>query len=76
MASRATEDMMDKIHQLTAANLIEWLESGDIQPAQMAQVIKFLKDNDISGVAVAGSPLAALMGKLPELTFDDVQAHL
>ncbi len=76
MAKRASEDSLDQLHAGLAKAMLSWIEAGDLQPAQAAQIIKFLKDNDISGVAVAGSPLAALMGKLPELTFDDVQAHL
>ena len=76
MTSRASEDLMDLLHAGLAKQMLSWIEEGELQPAQAAQIIKFLKDNDISGVAVTGPPLAALMGKLPELTFEDVQSHL
>ena len=76
MAKRASEDSLDQLHAGLAKAMLSWIEAGDLQPAQAAQIIKFLKDTDISSVPVVGSPLANLMGKLPELTFEDIQAHL
>ena len=50
--------------------------AGEATTADLRAAIDWLKANDITGVAVEGSPLAGLAGLIPELTFDDVQKHI
>ena len=76
MSKRASEDQMAELHQLLAMEMAEWIKRGELSPAQASVIVKFLKDNDITGVPVTGSPLASLAGLIPELTFDDVQEAL
>ncbi len=76
MSNRANEDLMDSLHQALASEMLTWIKSGDLTAQQASAIVKFLKDNDITGIPLEGSPLSALQGLLPELTFDDVQRHL
>lgn len=76
MSKRASEDQMGELHGLLAMEMAEWIKRGELSPAQASVIVKFLKDNDITGVSVTGSPLASLAGLIPELTFDDVQEAL
>lgn len=69
MTSKATMDMMDKLHMLTAKQLADIIENGipvfsketgevvghEPAPASyIAAAIKFLKDNDITADADSG----------------------
>ena len=67
---------MAELHSALATEMVQWIKAGDLSPAQASVITKFLKDNDITGVASEGSPLASLMGMIPELTFEDVQRHI
>ena len=49
---------------------------GEATTADLRAAIEWLKVNDVTGVAVEGSPLSDLLGVIPELTFDDVQRHV
>jgi len=73
---RASDDLMGELHSRLATEMLEWIKNGDLTPQQATAISKFLKDNDITGAVVQGSPLAALAGIIPELTFDDVQGAL
>ena len=76
MAKRASEDQFDTLHSLVTVELIERIKSGKASTADIRAAIEWLSKNDITGVPIAGSPLAALKGMIPELTFEDVQGGL
>ena len=76
MAKRASEDQFDMLHSLVTVELIERIKSGKASTADIRAAIEWLSKNDITGVPIAGSPLAALKGMIPELTFEDVQGGL
>lgn len=75
MANRASEDILATLHAALAEEMVGWIKNGDLTPAQATVITRFLKDNDITGVACEGSPLAALAGIIPELDFEDVRGH-
>ena len=75
MSNRASEDILATLHATLAEEMVTWIKNGDLSPAQASVITKFLKDNDITGVACEGSPLASLAGLIPELQFDDVKGH-
>lgn len=56
------EELQSKIHELVARALIRNLEDPALStnPQILTAAMKFLKDNDVSGLAVPGSPLAEL----------------
>jgi dienelactone hydrolase len=76
MAKRASEDQFDMLHSLVTVELIERIKSGEASTADIRAAIEWLSKNDITGVPIVGSPLAKLMGSIPELTFEDVQGGL
>ena len=84
-SSRATDELVDRIHGMTAELLIEQLnlyrlhvdadgkpDPQPVPPQLIAQVLKFLKDNGIDQPARARAVQDALKGRLP--SFDDVEA--
>jgi hypothetical protein len=45
---KANESLMNTIHGLVAKQIIKTLEGDEITPQDLAQAIKFLKDNNVS----------------------------
>ena len=72
MTKRAGEELFDELHSLLTHELIARIKSGEATTADLRAATDWLAKNDITGVAVSGSPLAGLAGLIPELTFDDV----
>ena len=76
MAKRAGEELFDELHSLLTTELVARIKSGEASTADLRAAIDWLSKNDITGVAVTGSPLASLAGLIPELDFEDVQRHI
>lgn len=74
MAKRASEDQFDLLHSLVTTELTQRIKSGEATTADLRAAIEWLSKNDITGVAVEGSPLSSLLGSIPELTFDEVNS--
>ena len=72
MAKRASEDTFDVLHKIVTEEFVARIKSGEATTADLRAATDWLHKNDITGVAVAGSPLAGLLGMIPELTFDEV----
>ena len=72
MAKRASEEAFEELHALFTNEIIAGIKSGEATTADLRAAIDWLAKNDITGVAVQGSPLAGLAGLIPELTFEDV----
>lgn len=68
--SRATEEIMDKLHGAVADDLIKQIEAdGDTPATVLNAAIKFLKDNGIETPPGLNSRVTSLAKSLPE--FDD-----
>ena len=76
MAQRADESAFEELHALVTNEIAARIKTGEATTADLRAAIDWLKANDITGVAVSGSPLAGLAGLIPELTFDDVERHV
>ena len=76
MSKRASEDAFEELHAILTNEIIARIKSGEATTADLRAAIDWLKANDVTGVAVSGSPLASLAGLIPELTFEDVQRHV
>ena len=76
MAKRASEDAFDELHALLTNEIIARIKSGEASTADLRAAIDWLAKNDVTGVAIEGSPLASLAGNIPELDFSDVERHL
>ena len=70
---RAGEEAFEELHSLVTTEIISRIKTGEATTADLRAAIDWLKANDITGVAIEGSPLASLAGLIPELTFDEVQ---
>lgn len=75
MAKRASEDLFDELHSILTKELVDRIKSGEATTADLRAAIDWLAKNDITGVAVEGSPLASLMGMIPDLTFEEVNGR-
>lgn len=72
MAKRASEDLFDELHSILTKELVDRIKSGEATTADLRAAIDWLAKNDITGVAIEGSPLSNLMGMIPDLTFEEV----
>ena len=76
MTKRTSEESFEELHTILTTEIISRIKSGEASTADLRAAIEWLKANDITGVAVQGSPLAGLAGLIPELDFDEVQRHI
>tara|TARA_E500000305_G_scaffold54685_2_gene43659 strand:- start:938 stop:1165 length:228 start_codon:yes stop_codon:yes gene_type:complete len=74
--ARAKEEAFEELHAILTNEIISRIKTGEATTADLRAAIEWLKVNDITGVAVAGSPLAGLAGLIPELTFEDVERYV
>lgn len=61
----ASKAALGDLHSLVARMLADRLRTGEFSPADMANAIRFLKDNGIEAVPEAGSELEKLMQSIP-----------
>ena len=72
MSKRASEEAFDELHSLVTTELIARIKSGEATTADLKAATDWLHKNDVTGVAIEGSPLAGLYGMIPELSFDEI----
>lgn len=65
MRGLASVDQLNDLHGLVANELARKIRSGEATAAEIAVATKFLKDNNVQQLAVAGSPMANLVASLP-----------
>ncbi len=58
------EELDNKIHELTATEIMTQLEAGDASPGLLQCALRFLKDNDITALPVPGSAMKRISEKL------------
>lgn len=63
-AGLSAEELNDKIHSMTAAQLISQLEEPECSPGILQCALRFLKDNDISALPIPDSALEKIKKKL------------
>jgi len=62
---KASKDILEQLHTEVANELLGRIKSGEARPADIANAIKFLKDNHVEGLAVQESPLGNLLASMP-----------
>ena len=62
---KASKDILEDLHNEVAKDLLMRIRTGEARPADIANAIKFLKDNNIEGLAVQESPLGNLLASMP-----------
>ena len=73
---RATEDQFNELHSLVTTEFLKRVKSGEASTQDLKPACDWLKTNDISGVAIEGSPLAKLAASLPKVDPELVQSSL
>ena len=73
---KATEDMFNELHNIVTTELLNRIKSGEATTQDIKAAIEWLVKNDISGVAVEGSPLDKLANVLPKVDPELVQRRL
>ena len=69
---KARKEILEELHGTVAVELLNRIRNGEARPADMANAIKFLKDNGIEGLPVAGSPLGNLVNSMPFPTREEL----
>ena len=70
---RATEAQCDELHNLVPTEFLARIKSGEASTADLKAAADWLSKNDITGVALEGTPLKNLASLMPSIDFDAVQ---
>ena len=73
---KATEDMFNELHNIVTKELLSRIKSGEASTADLKAACDWLAKNDISGIAVEGSPLDQLASILPKIDQELVRSRL
>ena len=76
MKKKATEDQFNELHGLVTKEFLSRIKSGEASTQDLKAACDWLKTNDISGIAVAGSPLDKLVSIIPEVDPELIQQRL
>ena len=76
MKNKASEDQFNELHQLVTKEFPARVKSGEASTADLKAACDWLKTNDISGVAIEGSPLDKLAKLMPTVDPEHVQTRL
>ena len=76
MKKKATEDQFNELHNLVTKEFLARVKSGEASTQDLKAACDWLKTNDISGVAMEGSPLSKLASIIPEVDPELVQRRL
>ena len=74
--SKASEDAFNELHKLVTKEFLARVKSGEATTADLKAACDWLKTNDISGVAIEGSPLDKLAKLMPTVDPELVQTRL
>ena len=73
---KATEDQFNELHNLVTSEFLARVKSGEASTQDLKAACDWLSKNDISGVAVQGSPLDKLASIMPTVDPELVQRRL
>ncbi len=76
MLERANEDKFNELHNILTEELLTRIKSGEDSSQDLKAAIVWLKQNDITGVAIEGNPLSKLANIMPEIDPEMVQQRL
>ena len=73
---KATEDQFNELHSLVTTEFLKRVKSGEATTQDLKAACDWLKTNDISGIAMEGSPLSKLAAIMPQVDPELVQTRL
>ena len=74
--NKATETQFNELHSLVTEEFLKRVKSGEASTQDLKAASDCLKTNDITGIAVEGSPLDKLNRILPKVDPELVQRRL
>jgi hypothetical protein len=74
--AKATEQQFDELHNLVTTEFLARVRSGTATTQDLKAACDWLKTNDITGIALDGSPLNKLAKILPTVDPELVQRRL
>ena len=73
---KATEEQFNELHSLVTEEFLKRVRSGQATTQDLKAACEWLKTNDISGVALEGSPLQKLVSIMPTIDPELVERRL
>ena len=73
---KATEDQFNELHRLVTEEYLRRIKTGEATTQDLKAMCDWLKNNDINGVAVEGSPLDQLAAIMPKIDPELVRSRL
>ena len=73
---KATENQFNELHSLVTEEFLKRVKSGEASTQDLKAACDWLKNNDISGVAVEGNGLQRLAAVMPQVDPELVQKRL
>ena len=73
---KATEEQFNELHSLVTEEFLKRVRSGQATTQDLKAACEWLKTNDISGVALEGSPLHKLASISPTIDPELVERRL
>lgn len=67
----ASKELLEQLHEAIGTHLLSRIESGEATASEVAQAVKFLKDNGIEAVPTDDNPLGKLTSSVKSLPFTD-----
>ncbi len=74
--AKATEQQFDELHNLVTTEFLTRVRSGEATTQDLKAACDWLKTNDITGIALDGSPLSKLAAIMPTVDSELVQRRL
>ena len=74
--NKAPEAKFNELHNILTEELLTRVKSGEATTQDLKAAIDWLKQNDITGVAVEGNPLDKLANVIPKIDPEMVQQRL
>ena len=74
--NKATEEQFNEVHNLVTKEFLKRVKSGEASAHELKAAGDWLKTNDITGIALDGSPLEKLASIMPTIDPELVQTRL
>ena len=74
--AKATEEQFNELHNLVTTEFLDRVRSGLATTQDLKAACDWLKTNDITGIALEGSPLSKLVAIMPTVDPELVQKRL
>ena len=74
--NKATEEQFNELHNLVTLEFLKRVKSGEASAHELKAACDWLKTNDITGIALDGSPLEKLASIMPTIDPELVQTRI